>query len=455
MAKMKNYICILLVSFITFSVFGQRNFTLGDLKTPYSYRVNPAIMPESKIFVSIPALGRMNFQLTNRVSTVNNLFVSNAQDSLILNTQESFYTAMGKKTYVALESDIQLLAFGFKVKKNYFSLDITTRTNLEIGFGSDFLKFVTQGNGGSLLGTRAGFDGLGASALAFTEYGLGYSREWNDKLNVGARVKLISGIANLKGNNNSFGITTDATNYNLVFDGSADINSSNSLIFTDSAYVANNDPSRLVSMIGNFSNFGLGFDFGGTYKYSDKITLSASVVDLGFINWKEGIANYKIDKFSYAFSGVDLNELLSDSSDIANEIGDSLSNIFKVGKSSSSYMTGLPTKIYLGGSYKWNNYLSSGVTLYQEFYNSTYRPGLVLSSTFSYKHWLGATLNYGIYAGSAANIGLGLRIRGFYILTDNLVSLINYQATKTASIALGFNITVGKTHEEKAAAKSN
>jgi hypothetical protein len=451
---MKNYIIILLFSFVTFSFFGQRNFTLGDLKTPYSYRVNPAIMPESKIFVSIPALGRMNFQLTNRISSVNNLFVTNTQDSLVLNTQESFYTAMGKKTYVALESDVQLLAFGFKVKKNYFTLDITTRSNIEIGFGSDFLKFVTQGNGGSLLGTRAGFDGLGASALAFTEYGLGFSREWNEKLNVGARVKFISGIANLKGNNTSFGITTDASNYNLVFDGSADIKSSNSLIFTDSAYAANNDPSRLVSMIGNFSNFGLGFDFGGTYKYSDKITLSASVIDLGFINWKEGISNYKVEKFTYAFSGVDLNQLLSDSADIAKEIGDSLSTIFNVGKSSGSYVTGLPTKIYLGGSYKWNNYLSSGVTFYQEFYNSTYRPGLVLSSTFSYKHWLGATLNYGIYAGSAANIGIGLRFRGFYILTDNLVSLINYQATKTASIALGFNITVGKTHEEKGAAKT-
>jgi hypothetical protein len=150
-----------------------------------------------------------------------------------------------------------------------------------------------------------------------------------------------------------------------------------------------------------------------------------------------------------------LNQLLSDSSDIAKEIGDSLTNIFNVGKTYNSYMTGLPTKIYLGGSYKWNDYLSSGATFYQEFFNSTYRPGLVISSTFSYKHWLGATLNYGIYAGSASNVGLGIRFRGFYILTDNLVSLINYQATKTASIAFGFNITVGKTHEEKAAAKSN
>jgi hypothetical protein len=59
------------------------------------------------------------------------------------------------------------------------------------------------------------------------------------------------------------------------------------------------------------------------------------------------------------------------------------------------------------------------------------------------------TLNYGMYAGSFSNVGLGLRLRGFYILTDNLISAINYQATRVASIAFGFNITVGKTKDEK------
>ena len=118
-------------------------------------------------------------------------------------------------------------------------------------------------------------------------------------------------------------------------------------------------------------------------------------------------------------------------------------------------VSGLPTRIYLGGDYIWNKYFSSGATWYNEVYNSSYRTGLILSSNLTVNHWFGMTLNYGMYAGSFSNIGLGLRLRGFYILTDNLVSLINYQATRVASIAFGFNITVGKTHEEKASAKTN
>ena len=82
--------------------------------------------------------------------------------------------------------------------------------------------------------------------------------------------------------------------------------------------------------------------------------------------------------------------------------------------------------------------------IHNEFYNSSYRPGLVLSSTFSLRHWLGATLNYGIYSRSSANVGFGLRIRGFYVLTDNLVALLNYQAVKAASVCFGFNLVIGK-----------
>jgi hypothetical protein len=98
----------------------------------------------------------------------------------------------------------------------------------------------------------------------------------------------------------------------------------------------------------------------------------------------------------------------------------------------------------LGGAINWNKYLSTGFTFYNEFYNSSYRGGVVLSSTFSLRHWLGATLNYGIYSRSNANVGFGLRIRGLYVITDNVIALLNYQAIKTASVCFGFNLIIGK-----------
>lgn len=450
---MKNkYILALFSVLFATTLFAQRNLTLNDLKTPYTYRVNPAATPETRFFLGLPGLGHQNVQITNRISSVNNLFVKNAQDSLVLNTSESFYNGIGKRTYIGVDVTNQILAFGFKAKNSYFNFDISNRLITEVGFGSDLFKFLAQGNGGSLFGQRAGFDGLGASLMSYIEYGLGYSREISPNVTIGGRFKLLSGLANLSGTNTSFGITTDSVNYNLTFDGQADIKSSNTLIYTDSAYMNNLDPMRLAKMAYDFSNFGMSFDFGTTIKLSEKFTATASVIDLGFINWKNGVSNYSVNKFSYTFKGLDLNSLLSDSSDVAKEITDSLTTIFNVGRSTNSYSTGLPTKVYLGGSYNWNNYLSTGLTFYNEFYNSSYRGGIVLSSTFSLRHWLGATLNYGIYSRSSANVGFGLRIRGFYVLTDNVVALLNYQAVKAASVCFGFNLIVGKRKEAAAAA---
>lgn len=452
---MKNSILLFITIVLINNLHAQRNITLADLKTPYSYRVNPSIIPESKVFVSIPLLGTYNFQFTNRIAAINDVFVPNSNgDSLILNNSESFFNRMGSKTYVGAELTNQIFAFGFKVKKNYFTLDISNRLSSEIGLGSDLLKFLVQGNGGDLVGSRASFDGLGASILSYVEYGLGYTREVNDKLSVGGRLKFLSGIANLKGTNTKIGVTTDASDYSLTIDGQADIKSSNTAIFTDSAYASTMDPMRIAKMAYNFSNFGMGLDLGATYKYTDNIVFKASIIDLGFIKWDQGIANYQVQPFSYKFSGINLNDVINNKEN-STTIQDSLNSIFNTGKSTNSYATGLPTRIYLGGDYIWNKYLSSGATWYNEIYNSSYRTGLILSSTLSVSHWFGMTLNYGMYAGSYSNIGVGLRLRGFYILTDNLVSLINYQATRVASIAFGFNITVGKTHEEKSSAKTN
>jgi hypothetical protein len=450
---MKNSILLFILVVITGNFYAQRNITLADLKTPYTYRVNPAVMPESKFFISfLPLLGSQNFQFTNRIAAINEVFVPDASgDSLVLNSSESFYNRMGKKTYLGLEMTNQIFAFGFKVKKNYFTLDISNRLNVELGLGSDLLKFLSQGNGSDLLlGKRASFDGLGPSLLSYIEYGLGYTRNVNDKLSVGGRLKLLSGLANLKGSIPKFGIKTDASDYSLTIDGEVDLKSSNTAIFSDSAYMNSLDYMRLAKMAYNFSNLGLGIDLGGTYKLLDNVVLKASVIDLGFIKWTQGIANYQVKPFSYKFSGININDVLKkDNNTDSESLTDSLSSIFKTGKSTDSYTTGLPTRVYLGGDYIWNKYFTSGVNFYNEFYNSSYRAGLIISSTLSVSHWFGMTLNYGMYAGSFSNVGLGLRLRGFYILTDNLISAINYQATRVASIAFGFNITVGKTKDEK------
>ena len=455
---MKKIIFVLLSVLSLFSLHAQRNITLSTLRTPFSYRVNPAIMPESKFFISlIPLLGTQNFQVTNRIASINEALVPdpNRGDSLVINSSDDFFKGMGKKTYIGVDMTNQIFAFGFKVKKNYFTFDVSHRLIAEVGLGSDLLKFLVQGNGGTLIGSRASFDGLGASLTSYIEYGLGYTREINEKLSVGGRVKLLSGLANLQGTDTKIGIATSAADYGLTIDGQANVQSSNTAIYADSSYSKTMDQMRLIKMAYDFSNLGMGVDFGGTYKLTDEVTLKASVIDLGFIKWTQGVANYDLKPFSYRFTGINLNEIIkNDTNNKSTNIIDSLSSIFKTGKNTNSYTTGLPTRIYVGGDYNWNKYLSSGIMMYNEFYNSNYRAGLIISSTLSVRHYFGLTLNYGMYAGSNSNVGVGLRFRGFYILTDNLMSVINYQSARAASVAFGLNLTIGNTNKAKKVEKT-
>ena len=69
-----RYILFLIFYFISFShIKAQRNFTLGDLKTPYSYRVNPAISPTCKFYLSMPLLGFQSIQFTNSAFSIHQM----------------------------------------------------------------------------------------------------------------------------------------------------------------------------------------------------------------------------------------------------------------------------------------------------------------------------------------------------------------------------------------------
>ena len=57
----------------------------------------------------------------------------------------------------------------------------------------------------------------------------------------------------------------------------------------------------------NRGNVGLGLDFGLIYKYSDKITLSASLLDLALVRWKTDLNNVR-GEGDFEYAGTDLNQ---------------------------------------------------------------------------------------------------------------------------------------------------
>ena len=437
--SIKNIVMSLLIVATSTSIFGQSDLTLFNMNNlSQSVSVNPAFRPKANVFVNLPGV---SFGLINSGFSAVDLFTAD-QKSFI--SDDSFFKSMKPINYLQSQIRLEIFGFGFRVKKNYFTFGISNNFSQEIDYTPDFLQLLLQGNGGGLAGRRASFDGLGLHVTDYTSFAFGYNREVNDKLVVGGKIKLLSGVANINTSKSTLGFTTGVNGTSVGFDGSAFIRSSNLGVLLDTTHNTKFPTTSLFNM----SNLGLALDLGVTYKVLEKVTLSASIIDLGYVSWKNDVKNYELKKFDYTFNGVDASKVLTDTANVMRKISDTLGKVFKTEQSNTAYSTSLATRFYIGGTYHLNKYFNAGILWYSQFVRNQYRPAVVLSTTVNVKSWLSASFNYGMYAKSYSNLGFGLSLRGgplqFYMLTDNILAPFNLGGTRTASVSLGLNLVFGK-----------
>jgi hypothetical protein len=431
------YVVLLVMG--TTTLFGQRDLTLYNMSNlSQSMSVNPAFRPKANVFINLPSA---SVGFTNSGFGAADLFTP-AQTSFI--TDDSFFKTMKSLNTLQFQGKIDVFGFGFRVKKNYFTFGVSNSFSVGFDYTPDFLQLLLQGNGGSLAGKRANFDGLGINAYDYTTVAFGYNREINDKLVVGGTVKVLSGVANITTSNSTLGFSTGVNGTSIGFDGSAFIRSSNLGMVLDTT----KKTSFPIASLYNCSNLGLALDLGATYKFSEKINLSASIIDLGYISWKDDVRNYELKKFAYTFNGVDASKILTDTANVMRKVTDTLSNSFKTEQSNTTYKTSLATRFYIGGTYNFNKYFNAGILWYSQIVKNQYHPALVISTSVNVKSWLTASVNYGMYANSYSNVGFGLSLRGgplqFYVMSDNILAPFNLGGTRTASVRLGLNLVFGK-----------
>jgi len=448
----KNIIVLISVLSLGLNINAQKNFSMYHLgSTPQSNYLNPGFKQENRVYVNLP-IGMQNISLMNSGFKLNDVLETRTQDdSLVLNFSNAI-AKMKDLNYLNLEISNELFAFGFKVKQNFFSVNVTNRFQTRLTYPHDLFELAFDGNGKDLLGQRASLDGLGLNFSSYIEYGIGYNRQVNEKLSVGGRIKFLSGVANLNTAKSQLGLTTDATTFALTLDGSSEINTSNIAPFTDSTMSYDPMPSLF-----NFGNSGFGLDLGAAYQYNEKWNFNASIIDLGMINWKTNVKNYISNDVNYTFEGVDLNQAL-DSLDIGSTLSDTMQTIFKQTETTTAYKTALKTKFYLGSKYTFNDYFSASALMYNELIGQKYNVGFSVAGNINVKRWLGFTLNYSTYGRSFNNVGVGLNLKGgpiqTYIMTDNLTALISPQSAKHVHISFGLNVLVGPKKDKDKKGKS-
>lgn len=420
---------------VSSGVFAQHIQTQYFLNIPQSSQLNPAYRPDANVFVGIPVLSGIYFGMSNNLLNLGRLFQPMpGTDSLmtILHSdydRDSFFRSIGNKAFVSTEVNLPLLGLGLSLRNDWWlDLGISVKGMGRARLPADLFTLALEGNE-DFVGSTVDLTGTGINAQAYLETHVGLSKNITKQLRVGGRLKLMQGAlsASLIADELEVQVNDDyshsmSTQVALKLNGPFDVTLDEDGFIEDILF---REDFGFGEVGPSFRNFGLGLDVGAEYLLMDNIQLSASIIDFGFINWGRDSYTFTASN-DFTFDGFDISGVIEDEKDfdqILEEMGDSLLNTFEFVESEEGYVTGLPTKLYLAGSYQPIDFLSLGL-LSRTTLGMGVRESLTLSATLFARDWLTTSLSYTMTNRSYNNFGFGLGVRGgffqFYTVIDQI-----------------------------------
>lgn len=436
---------------------------------PQRYQINPAFHSECDFFLGLPGLAPLQVQAKNSAFGLSDVLEYNSQiDSLISflhpkavkNSQESFLALLKDRNSFESDVSIGIASFGFKSKEydTWFSFDISQRLQARGGYPRDLARLPLLGPDSAM---SFDLNGLGIDLSSFTEFSMGISQKIGERLTVGIRGKLLFGQANLQTTRFDLKVETSKE----IWPVHSDLIINASLPFAEFAYnpdgtidLDNSDmkddqelEDDLARLILNRGNFGLGLDIGAELKATEWLQLSASLVDIGYIKWKDNAINIS-NKADYDFIGIEVN---LDDDDFLDTFLDSLDQTYiNADAKEQSYHIWLPAKLYLGAAFSVHPKINFGILSKTLFYPQNIREQVTVSANFHPFKVLNASISYSMMNSKYNNIGFGLSLTpgpfNFYLITDTgpSVGLWPYEA-RDINLRIGMNLVFGCMKKQK------
>lgn len=401
---------------------------------PQSYYSNPAFVPQCKIHASLPGLSSVYIDGGHNGFNANNVLSINVLDSVVID-MESLINSLGKNNYVFMDVNEEILSFGFKFKeKHYFNVSATERLFARVSYPKDLLEFAFYGNG-ALLDQKLDIGNFRVNASHYREYAFGYSYLFSPKWTFGARAKVLFGKANINTKKTDITFETESDFFDITVTSDILVNTNELHNMSDSTYEFDAKTYLMQS-----KNFGMGFDFGATYKYDDKLTFGLSVLDLGFISWKSDPMNLVSHNpgSSFTYDGVDITEFVNQEDSLLEQklenTIDSIAEIFKIDTVYNKYSTTLNTKLQASAFYSVTKNDKISAMARVHFYDKGIHPAFSLGYMHKFGDIWHVTGTYSIANRNFTNFGLGFSLKlGFfqlYMLTDNVFGPIIWNRYK-------------------------
>ncbi|MDR2906678.1 MAG: DUF5723 family protein [Bacteroidales bacterium] len=318
---MKKIIFIILTAIVAMNVQAQTPRTSYFMDKYYNrHQRNPALSP-ARGYVNIPVVGNFYVGLESNLKLADFLYPVNTENGKKLGTfmhedvsSKEFLKKIGRGgEMLNFDANINLLGFGFYTKKNRFwSGELNVRANGGLNIPKDFFAFFKEMDLSD--GHEYNWKNLNGSARAYVEVAVGHSRDINENIRVGAKLKFLSGAGDARFQVNDMSLYTSREAWRFRAD--ADVSVLGGMVnFKDSAGIVK-DFEIADFEVANVLNFGGALDLGVSYKLDDLLgtlipilplkgfTASFGITDLGFISYKKS-SQAKFEK-SIEYTGVRL-----------------------------------------------------------------------------------------------------------------------------------------------------
>lgn len=481
MTSNKLLFCVRLVGVFIIMLIGALPVNAQFLRTSYfmegtHYRqqLNPALAP-TKGYFNLPVIGAMN-------ATVSSTSLGYQDIIDIIDDGDDFYTnpdflgRLKDNNKLNVNFSTEILSAGWYSGKNFWSFNVGLRTDIGANLTKSMFSFLNEIETFEDKWRNSAYDisGQRLNIQAYTEVGLGLSRQINSRLTVGGRVKALLGIGNMDLKLSRVAMSAKLPTEQRI----------NQLQDVDYLMNNYNTPEKIQQLKNEFdayhanlaigatlessfkglnlveeegqdyisdfefesgdlgiAGYGFGIDLGASYKIWDNLTVSASILDLGFISWSKNATKIA----SANSSGLDIkgstytnminvndpttvlgavNQLQSDADGYMDRVtgGDVLDYEMlqlRTENASKSRKSRLASTLVLGAEYGFfNNKLAVGVLSTTRFVQPDALTEVTLSANYRPKSWFNVALSYSAIQSAGKSFGLGLKLGPLFVGTD-------------------------------------
>lgn len=441
---MKRYILTFLAVFGFIVAKAQPEVTLPYMRNVFQATyVNPTIIPEHTFGFGFSVFGQA---ISNGFLPKN--FLNYRNDTMHVNLN-SLLGDMNDKNLLYVGQNADLFHMRAKILNSYIWFAFRQNATVTLQYPRELFSLAIEGNK-PYVGSTLDLSNLNANASVYNEYTFGFLKDFPN-WTFGGRISLLQGLANVSFDPSLLKIDIDTAMY--YHTASADGQLRTAGIPKNAAgepSFDHIDGQWITNKLTGFQNEGLAIAGGVTYKQDERMRISFSFYDIGFITWKDSIQTYTL-KGQTEFKGLDiLGDLLAGRDVNTDSIFQKIEDDFTRDTIYQSYRTWLNPKFNFTASYDLAKRTTLGVT-FAAFYNKRLYPSVTLGLSQGIGRFFNVVATASVYQRSIPNLGVGLLIKPgpfqIFVVADNLYPAIDPLAFTNANVRVGLNLVFGRINQ--------